>query len=88
MSDAEIHAATAAEDFLADRPGMAVGIVAGIALGKGNADLHRPTGTHRVQVAQQCAAQGDSADKVIENRTELLFAAHGVEPFAVALAVG
>ncbi|MNJ53566.1 hypothetical protein D3C77_489600 [compost metagenome] len=88
VGDAEVHPATAAEHFLANRSFMAVGVVAGIAFGKVDADLHRSTGTHRVQVTQQSAPHRQAANQVIENRAELFFTAHGIKPFTVGFAVG
>ena len=88
VGDAEVHAATPAEHFLAQGAVVGIGIAACMLLGEGNADLHRPTGVHRVEGAEQLPAQGHHADKVIEDRTQLFLAAHSGQALGVGLAGG
>ncbi|MNE54073.1 hypothetical protein D3C80_1488320 [compost metagenome] len=88
MGDAEIHAATPGEHFMADRAIHRVGITLGLLLGEINADLHWPTGVHRVKAAEQGFAHGHHADEVIENRAQLLFTARRIEAIVVGFAAG
>ncbi|MNI39970.1 hypothetical protein D3C73_941690 [compost metagenome] len=41
---------------------------------------------HRIEAAEQGAPHGHHADEIIENRTQLFFAARGTQPLAVAFA--
>ena len=88
MIGAEPQTAAQAEHLLAygtvDFPRVAVGML----LGEGDADLHRAAGMHRVQRAEQLLPHRHHADKIIENRAQLLFGFHAIEAFAIAFAVG
>ncbi len=88
MGDAEIHAATAAEDLVANAAFVGIGVIARTRLGEGDADLHRPAGSHRVEHAEQLPAQGHQAEEVVEDLTQLLLGAHPGQPLLVGLAVG
>ncbi|MNO99972.1 hypothetical protein D3C76_917570 [compost metagenome] len=88
MGDAEIHASAPAEHFLADRTLYRIGIVLGPAFGEVDADLHRPTGVHRVEPAKQCLPQGGHADEIIENRAQLFLRAHLGQALVIGLAGG
>src|SRR5690606_792128 len=57
MGDAEVHAATTPEHFVASRAFPCLGVVTGASFGEGDADLHRPAGAYRVELAEQLAAQ-------------------------------
>ena len=88
MIGAKPQTAAQAEHLLAhgtvDFPRIAVGVL----LGESNADLHRAAGMYRVQRAEQLLSHRHHADKIIENRAQLLFGFHAIQTFAIAFAVG
>ena len=88
VGDTEIHATATREDFVADRTFPFIGVGPPAVLGKGDADLHRTTGLDRIERAEQLLAERHDAEEVIEDRTQLLFGAHGRETLAIGLAVG
>ncbi|MNN64199.1 hypothetical protein D3C81_1796290 [compost metagenome] len=88
MRNAKVHAATPGKDFASYRAFHRIRIAFGLLFGKVDADLHRPAGVHRVEACEQGLAHGHHANEVIENRTQLLFAARGIQPVAVGFAVG
>ncbi len=57
-------------------------------LGKGDADLHRPAGMHRVKGAEQLLPHRHHIDKIVKDGAKLFFGFHRIQPVAVALAVG
>ncbi len=87
MGDTEVHAATAGKDFATDRTIDRVGVILGVFLGKGDADLHRAAGLDRVEVAEQRLTQRHHADEIIEDRAEIFLGARRIEALAISLAV-
>ncbi len=71
-------------DSAIDRPRVAFGM----RFGKRNADLHRPAGVDRVEIAEQRLAHRHHIDQVIENSAQLFLTAHFVQPGGVAFTGG
>ena len=46
--------------------------------GKSNADLHRPTGAHRIKRTKQRLPHWYHADQIVKNRAQLLFCTHRI----------
>ncbi len=62
-------------------------IARSVRFGKGDADLHRPAGMHRIQVAKQRLPHRHHIDKVIKNFAQLFLIAHFIEALGVTFAV-
>ncbi|MNH07735.1 hypothetical protein D3C79_671320 [compost metagenome] len=84
---AEIQATPSREHFLANGAVMGVGIILGMLLGEIDADLHRPAGVHRVEPTEQALAQRHAGDDLVEQRAQLLLAAHLAQALLVGLPV-
>ena len=68
--------------------GHRVRVVPRLFLGKGDADLHRAAGVHRVQAAEQAFTQGHHANEVIEDRAQLPLGTGGIQALVVGFARG
>jgi hypothetical protein len=88
VGNTEIQATATRKHFAANRAIHRVGIITRLLLGEVDADLHRPTGVHRVETIEQRPSHWHHADEVIENRTEFFFAARGIQSVAVTFAIG
>ncbi|MNQ70143.1 hypothetical protein D3C85_847690 [compost metagenome] len=88
MGNTEIQATPAAEHFLADRVLDRVRVVLGPAFGEFDADLHRPAGMHRIELAEQGLPQGRHTDEIVEDGTQFLFRTHLAQALVVGLAIG
>ncbi|MCY1527548.1 hypothetical protein D9M68_626170 [compost metagenome] len=88
VGDAEIHAAASSEDFLANGTVHRVGVILRIGFRESDADLHRPAGMHRVEVAEEFPPQRHHVDEIVEDRAQFLLGTRGIEPLAVGLARG
>ncbi|MNZ81045.1 hypothetical protein D3C78_997010 [compost metagenome] len=88
VGDAEVHAAAPGEDFLANGALDRIGVALRIGFGEGDAHLHRATGVHRVQAAEQFLAEGHHADEVVEDGAQLLLGAHREQALFVGFAGG
>ena len=90
MGDSEIHATAAGGHLVANRSRKRIGVRLGRGEGLGelNADLHRADCAHRIAIGKQRFAERHPADEILIDLAQLQFRFHGVQPFAIALAVG
>ncbi|CSF49197.1 Uncharacterised protein [Shigella sonnei] len=70
--------AAATEDFLTNCTVHFPRIPFGMLFGKSNADLHRPTGAHRIKRTKQRLPHWYHADQIVKNRAQLLFCTHRI----------
>jgi hypothetical protein len=89
VRDAEIDAAAAREDLVANRLRHRIGIriVGRERFREGDAHLHRTARAHRIAVGQQRLAERHPADEVLVQLAQLLLRFHRVEAIAIALAI-
>ncbi len=81
------QSATQGEDLLTHRPVDFPRITVRMLLSKGNADLHRATGMHRIERAKQLLPHRHHINEIIKNGAQLFLGFHRIQPIAIAFAV-
>jgi hypothetical protein len=64
-----------------------VRVLRGEGFRKRDADLHRPRRPHRIAIREDRLSERHAADEVLVQLAQLLLGLHGIEAFAVGLAV-